>query len=343
MGHFLDESQRAHLMRMHRIERDRKVGDRLKAVLLVDRGESVPDIAKFLLVDEETVRRHVRDYLDRDKTGGGSGGSQGKLSPEQSKRFREVLGDADVMGCAWAVAKAWALFKVAYSISGMTKWLKNNGFSWKKCNGCPSQADPIAQAEFIERYRQLKAGLREDEAIVFLDAVHPTMVTKLANAWSLKGQRKVILTTGSKKRLNVLGSLNPFTLKMVSTFHHTINSATMEDHLKALRRAYPASRYSVVHVVLDQGSYCVSKDTRAAAEELGICLRHLPPYSPNLNLIERAWKVMNEKVRNNVFFEDEKSFVAAIEGFFKTGWNKAKAFLSSRFTDNFQVFKKTAF
>jgi transposase len=343
MDNFLDDGQRASLRSAHRLERDGKIRDRIKAVLMADRGKSISEIADILLVDEETVRRHLRDYLDRDSTGGGSGGSKGKLTPEQSKRLREVFGDSDVMGAAWAVAKAWELFKIGFSISGMTKWLKNNGFSWKRCDGCPAKADPVEQAIFIKKYRRLKAGLREDEALVFLDAVHPTMATKLANAWSIKGQRKTVFTTGCKKRVNVLGSLNPSTLKMVTTFHETVNSATMEVHLTELRRAYPASTYSTVHIVLDQGSYCVSKDTRAAAEELGIRLWHLPPYSPNLNLIERAWKVMNEKVRNNVYFDDEKTFVAAIEGFFKTGWNKAKTSLSSRFTDNFQTVKNPAF
>jgi len=40
------------------------------------------------------------------------------------------------------------------------------------------------------------------------------------------------------------------------------------------------------------------------ATELNIKLHFLPPYSPNLNPIERLWKVMNEKVRNNRFFKD---------------------------------------
>ena len=38
------------------------------------------------------------------------------------------------------------------------------------------------------------------------------------------------------------------------------------------------------------------------AARLGIKLLHLLRYSPNLNLIERAWKVRNEQVRDNVKF-----------------------------------------
>jgi hypothetical protein len=120
----------------------------------------------------------------------------------------------------------------------MTKWLKAHRFSWKKCNGCPAKADPKAQAQFVKEYRQLKAGLKESEVLVFLDAVHPTMTTKLVNAWSIKGERKTLSTTGSKKRLNILGSLNSKTLEMVSTFHKSVNTSAMGDHFKALRKTY---------------------------------------------------------------------------------------------------------
>ncbi|MFT7116524.1 MAG: transposase [Rhodoferax sp.] len=59
----------------------------------------------------------------------------------------------------------------------------------------------------------------------------------------------------------------------------------------------------------------MSKATEAEALRLGIKLFHLPPYSPNLNLIERAWKVMNEEVRDNVYFPDEKTFTVTIKEF----------------------------
>ena len=49
----------------------------------------------------------------------------------------------------------------------------------------------------------------------------------------------------------------------------------------------------------------------------GITLHYLPPYSPNLNPIERLWKVMNEYVRNNRFFKSAKEFKKEILTFFE--------------------------
>jgi transposase len=53
---------------------------------------------------------------------------------------------------------------------------------------------------------------------------------------------------------------------------------------------------------------------------LGIVLHYLPPYSPNLNPIEIVWKVMNEHVRNNLFFSLAKEFREAIKQFFDHTW-----------------------
>jgi transposase len=65
----------------------------------------------------------------------------------------------------------------------------------------------------------------------------------------------------------------------------------------------------------------------------------LPPYSPNLNPIERAWKVMNEHVRNNKVFDSFPEFKDKIRTFFSLTWNTILPDLSDRINDNFQKLK----
>ena len=47
-------------------------------------------------------------------------------------------------------------------------------------------------------------------------------------------------------------------------------------------------------------------------------LRFLPPYSPNLNPIERLWKFMNEKVLWNKYYEKFSAFKHAVMGFLES-------------------------
>jgi len=59
----LSSKERKHLIKCHRKERDGKVRDRIKAVLAYDKGYSYLEVAELLLLDDETIRRHIRDYF----------------------------------------------------------------------------------------------------------------------------------------------------------------------------------------------------------------------------------------------------------------------------------------
>ncbi len=69
---------------------------------------------------------------------------------------------------------------------------------------------------------------------------------------------------------------------------------------------YPLEQ--TVHIVLDGAVYHRTEMVKNAAKVLNIELHYLPPYSPNLNPIEQLWKVMNEHVRNNVYFPSTPDF-----------------------------------
>ncbi|WP_025744952.1 transposase, partial [Salinivibrio costicola] len=75
-----------------------------------------------------------------------------------------------------------------------------------------------------------------------------------------------------------------------------------------------------------------------AAYVLNIELHYLPPYSPNLNPIERLWKVMNEHARNNLYFKTKRDFAQAIDRFFTVTLPEIAESLTSRINDHFQMF-----
>lgn len=61
------------------------------------------------------------------------------------------------------------------------------------------------------------------------------------------------------------------------------------------------------------------------------------PYSPNLNPIERMWKLMNEHARNNRYFSSTREFRDAISVFFNQTLPDIADSLTSRIKDHFQV------
>uniref|UniRef100_UPI0036DBA212 transposase n=1 Tax=Photorhabdus sp. RM323S TaxID=3342828 RepID=UPI0036DBA212 len=61
--------------------------------------------------------------------------------------------------------------------------------------------------------------------------------------------------------------------------------------------------------------------------------------SPNLNPIERLWKVMNEHVRNNRYFANKHEFRDKVFKFLTTTLPDIADSLMSRINDHFQVLK----
>ena len=65
----------------------------------------------------------------------------------------------------------------------------------------------------------------------------------------------------------------------------------------------------------------------------------LPPYSLNLNPIERLWKVMNELSRNNQVFKAFHEFKEKIRALFRETWDTISNDFRTRINDNFQALK----
>ncbi len=336
----LSPEEKQALEKQHKRERDGRVRDRIKAVLLCAEGWSQLQIAQALRIRVETVHDHLEDYRKSKKLKPENGGSQSLLTQDQTAELIKHLEARTYTRAAEICGYVKQTWNVDFSVSGMTHWLRHNKFSYKKPQGFPAKADPQKQAEFIHYYEDLLNALPEDEPVEFGDGVHPTMATKITYGWIRTGTDKPILTTGSKMRVNLMGSINLETMAITIGSYDTLNSQAMEGHFQNLREKYPKAPR--IHLILDQGRYNTSKETKEAAKRHGIVLHYLPPYSPNLNPIERLWKVMNEYARNNRFFHSAKEFREAICHFFNVTWPQISHSMIDRINDNFQILKRVS-
>lgn len=333
----LTKQQKLELDRQHGTTRDGRVRDRIKAVLLASEGWSAAMISQALRINETTVRRHLEDYATAEKLKPENGGSSSHLSAPQALALIEHLTEHTYSHTHQIVAYVQCQFGVRYSVAGMNKWLHHNGFSYKKPKGVPHKFDEAKQHAFVDAYEALKSRCGKDEAILFMDAVHPTQATKVTQGWIRTGQDKAIETTGSRSRLNIVGALNLSDLgHPIIDDYDTVNSENIVRFLCKIRERYPLNHK--VHLVLDGAGYHRTDLVKDAAYVLNIELHYLPPYSPNLNPIERLWKVMNEHARNNLYFKTKRDFAQAIDRFFTVTLPEIAESLTSRINDNFQMF-----
>ena len=116
----LTPEERSLLKLRHRREKNRKVCDRIKAVLMHDDGYSYSEITRVLLIDDESIRRHVMEYFKKNKLKGESGGSVTHLSREQSNELISHLQDRTYLYVKDICAYVSKKFFVKYSVSGLT-------------------------------------------------------------------------------------------------------------------------------------------------------------------------------------------------------------------------------
>lgn len=171
----------------------------------------------------------------------------------------------------------------------------------------------------------------------FVDAAHFVLGAFLAILWSFR--RIFVETSSGRQRLNVLGALNAVTKEMVTIINTTyINAWSVVELIRKIRELHPPEKRVVL--ILDNARYQACYLVKSAANMYAVELLFLPPYSPNLNLIERVWKFIRKKCLNCVYFKNFTQFSSAISDCIGKFGDEYQAELQTLLTWNFQTLVK---
>lgn len=330
----LTSKERERLIELHRKERDKRSCDRIKAVLAYDDGYSYAEISRLLLLDDETIRRHVKDYFTKNKLAPANGGSESHLDENESQALIIHLHEVTYLYVKDICLYVKKTFDKNYSISGMTKWLKANNFCYKKPHAVPAKADKRQQKQFIRFYEKLKQKTAGKEPIYFADSVHPEYQTQLVYGWIPKGERKELPTTARQPRVNIIGGICLEGHRFLYQQTDKVDADSIACFLVALRKRHPEK--CVIHLIWDNAGYHKDEAVVEFAKALAIEIHYLPPYSPNLNPIERLWKLMRERVMYNTYYSTFTEFTDAILAFLKH-IGREKNILRARINDSFPI------
>ena len=147
----LSAESRTVLEEFHRACLDKKTADRIKAILLMADGFTYQQIEKILLLDERTLSRYKKLYLEKGIDGLTANNYQGrlfKLNEEQINRLKEEL-DSVLYATAESICEyVCKTFSVRYTAQGMVQTLHRLGYRYKKTTIVPGKMDPEKQKEF---------------------------------------------------------------------------------------------------------------------------------------------------------------------------------------------------
>jgi len=336
MSNFLTAKEVSDLKWRHRTS-DRRTADKIKTILMLDKGYSYEEIAKILLLDDSTIRRWHSVYQSDGLEALFQNlyfGSEGKLTLEQKWALSKHLEETVYMTAKEICNYVQNKYGVSFTSKGMTNLLHRLGFTYRKPKHVPGKANPLAQEEFLEKYHELKDAKESEDRIWFIDGVHPLHNSQPAYGWMKKGYDYTLESNTGRSRININGAYNLEDHKVVIEESDWINAQSTMALFEKLLKEQPLG---MIYIILDNARYYRSKVVKEfLCHNPRIQLLFLPPYSPNLNVIERLWKFFKKKTLYNTYYEQFSHFRRSCLNFFKN-IEIYNAELRTLMTDNFQV------
>ena len=335
----ISKQELAELRAAHRRALNVREAYRINAVILLGNGRTAADVADALLIDPDTVRTYFKRY----KEGGLDAllrmnyvGGEALLDKVQLAQLDAPLKEhlhLTAESVARWVKEHWG---VCYAPSGRAGVLRRLGYVYKKPKLVPGKADAEAQEKFLEDYENLKKNSEEGEVIRFMDATHPQHNPVISYGWIKCGEAHPINSNTGRRRLNINGAIDVQRLRAEIRFDATIDAISTLALFEQIERANPLAER--ITIICDNARYYRSKAVAEYLESSRITLLFLPPYSPNLNLIERFWKFFKRQVLYNRYYEAFDDYKTACKRFFRE-LDSYVSQLRTLLTENFEIIR----
>ena len=205
---------------------------------------------------------------------------------------------------------------MSYTPQGTVDLLNRIGFTYKKTTEVPCEADAQKQEEFVEELAKTLRDMDGSAVVYYADGVHPTHNSRSTYAWVEKGERMEQPTVSGRDRINLNGLLNAHDVTDVIALDcPRVNAQSTRELYEAALARHPEA--SGIYIISDNAKYYHNKELAQWVKDTRIRQVFLPPYSPNLNLIERLWKMLRKKVINTGFYRTKEEFRRAVTNFFE--------------------------
>lgn len=214
--------------------------------------------------------------------------------------------------------------------------LRRCGLRFIKLQPIPGKACPTKQKTWVcEIQKVIEEAENGERRLFFMDAVHFTLEAFTCNVWC---REPLFLRSGAgRNRFNLIGAIDPFSLDLIHS--HSMTYVDAQQIMEFLIKVREVSGDLPVSIVLDNARYQHCRAVLEKADELDIRLIFMPPYSPNLNIIERLWKYTRRHVLAGRYFDTPAKFHEALRHFFEVDFCNHRDNLKSLMTLNFQSFE----
>lgn len=233
------------------------------------------------------------------------------LTEDQISEIIEWVKNNNPSSCKEVACKIKIDYSVSYTIEAVRKLLKRNGLKFSLPKSIPGNPpDEEVQKEFVEKYNEMKKSSEEGTVFLFGDGMHLLHQNIPGYCWIDPENPLIIKTNTGRKRLNILGAYNPDDFSLIHlTGEENCNALRAIEFFILILSTYKNAPKIIIF--LDNASYFKAEIVRNWLEENPrFKVIFLPPYSPNLNLIERLWRFVKDRLVKNTYYKKYISFRA---------------------------------
>lgn len=337
----VDENSRPLLDEAMKQTKDKKWYCRLKIIDLSSQGHATSELAKMFDLHPNTVRDYIKRYNQGGLTDLNPDYERGRpqkllwnqaewlaLLHQAPSQFDKLESGAQNWTQQLVVTYIQTYHQIQVTQAAVSQMLKQAGIRWKRAKLRVKSPDPlyVVKRQRLETLQQkAQEGTLTSESatsppegqprpaqLVYLDSTDLHWCPDHGQGYRPVGQQCEVDSPGlANPWWSLFGSLVYPSGTGVYTIHTHKRHLELMEHLKLLLDSQPDGFF---FIALDNASAHTTKKLKAFIQEHQnrMELIYLPTYSPDLNLIERLWRVMRYQVTRNHFYDSLDSLAKAV-------------------------------
>ena len=286
----------------------------MMALRLRIRGKSAQEVAEAFGVTERTIWNWVRRFneqgidglLDRPRSG-----RPRKIPPGQSAELRQRVVHPESVGeTHWTARKFHGYLSQTLELevgySTVVRWLHEQDFRLKVPQSWPQQQDESLRQAFVEQVQQ---WLQDEQVeLWYLDETGIEADPRPRRRWVHKGERARVPHRGKHIRVSVIGMVCPRTGEFFSLEVPYTDTAVLKLFLEQAQSQTNRTRPRNL-LICDNASWHKSRCLTWGSFQPVF----LPPYSPDLNPIERLWLLLKAEWFSDFIAKDREALTQRLD------------------------------
>lgn len=187
------------------------------------------------------------------------------------------------------------------------------GFTLLRPQTVAAKGSTQKKAEFRDTFDKTIKTLEPKDHVLFFDAATFQHSASVTRKWAKIGHQPTVPIVGGRERMHILGAIEP--ARDIGWFAScpTLKATGLISFFTDLLEQYPTGD---LYIILDNARVHHAKKVQEFIDfHERIHLIYLPPYSPDLNPIEKFWKFVRQQITHNTYYPEFEEFQTTIVDF----------------------------